>query len=124
MTFKPRYSHEEVERMISEGDLSLTEVYRLRHQHPLNRLTHIVGIPAIGASVVYPVYVWFSSGVLAWKECLILGFIGWGLQFLGHAIEGNRPAFFKDPRHFLIGPQYFFVKPFNWAWRKLKGDPQ
>lgn len=107
--------------MIATGDLSLLEVYRLKHQHPLNQLTHIIGIPTIGASVIYPIYVWFSSGVLAWKACLILGVIGWGLQFLGHAIEGNRPAFFQDPRHFIAGPLYFVYKPFYWLYKRLLG---
>jgi uncharacterized membrane protein YGL010W len=29
---------------------------------------------------------------------------GWVLQFVGHAIEGNQPAFFQNPIYFLIGP--------------------
>ena len=30
--------------------------------------------------------------------------VGWILQFVGHAIEGNQPAFFKNPVYLLIGP--------------------
>ena len=111
MPFVPKYSHEEVERMIATGGLSALEVYRLKHQHPLNRLTHFVGIPTIAASIVFPLFAWFAWGVVAWKELIILSAIGWGLQLLGHAIEGNQPAFFQVPRHLIIGPLYFLRLP-------------
>lgn len=29
---------------------------------------------------------------------------GWGLQFIGHAIEGKKPAFLKDLQFLLVGP--------------------
>jgi uncharacterized membrane protein YGL010W len=29
---------------------------------------------------------------------------GWIFQFVGHAIEGNQPAFFKNPVYLLVGP--------------------
>lgn len=121
MPFVPRYSNEEVDRMVSNDDLGPLEVYRLRHQHPLNQLTHIIGIPTVGASFAYPIIAWLSWGVVAWREFLILSTVGWGLQFLGHAIEGNRPAFFNDPRHFLIGPVYFACKPFCWIYKRVSG---
>jgi len=93
MPFIPKYSHEEVEHMIAGGGLSAFEVYRLKHQHPLNRLTHVIGIPTIVASIAVPLFAWFAWRVLAWKEWMILSVVGWGLQLLGHAIEGNQPAF-------------------------------
>ena len=71
MPFVPKYSHEEVERMIATGGLSALEVYRLKHQHPLNRLTHFVGIPTIAASIVFPLFAWFAWGVVAWKQLII-----------------------------------------------------
>src|SRR3989442_8490966 len=39
-----------------------------------------------------------------WRWALALFVIGWVLQFVGHAIEGNRPAFFQNPVYFLVGP--------------------
>jgi uncharacterized membrane protein YGL010W len=42
---------------------------------------------------------------------MILSVAGWGFQFLGHAIEGNQPAFFRDPRHLIIGPLFFLRLP-------------
>lgn len=113
MPFVPKYSHEEVERMVAGDGLSAFDVYRLKHQHPLNRLTHVIGIPTIVVSIAFPLFAWFAWGVLAWKEWLILNAVGWGLQFLGHAIEGNQPAFFRDPRHLIVGPLYFLRLPLS-----------
>ncbi len=98
--------------MIAGGGLGAFEVYRLKHQHPLNRLTHVIGIPLIVVSFAFPLFAWFAWGVLAWKEWLILSAAGCGLQFLGHAIEGNQPAFFRDPRYLIVGPLYFLRLPF------------
>ena len=112
MPFVPKYSKKEVERMIAAGGLSAFDVYRLKHQHPLNRLTHFFGIPIIAASILFPLYAWFAWGVVAWKELIALSGVGWSLQFLGHAIEGNQPAFFHDPRHLIVGPLYFIRLPF------------
>src|SRR5688572_27129898 len=39
-----------------------------------------------------------------WRWALVLFIVGWILQFVGHAIEGNQPAFFRNPVYLLIGP--------------------
>jgi uncharacterized membrane protein YGL010W len=39
-----------------------------------------------------------------WLTCLLIFAIGWVGQFIGHAIEGKRPSFFKDLQFLLIGP--------------------
>jgi hypothetical protein len=70
--------------------------YKAKHQHPLNRLTHSIGIPMIVVSL--PLF-FFS-----WKWALALFIVGWILQFVGHAIEGNQPAFFRNPIYLLVGP--------------------
>jgi uncharacterized membrane protein YGL010W len=75
---------------------SLVENYKAKHQHPLNRLAHSIGIPLIVVSL--PLF-FFS-----WRWALGLFVVGWLFQFLGHAIEGNQPAFFSNPRYLLIGP--------------------
>jgi uncharacterized membrane protein YGL010W len=72
------------------------EEYKAKHRHPLNRLTHSFGIPMIVLSL--PV-VFFS-----WRWALLLFVVGWILQFVGHAIEGNQPAFFRNPLYLLVGP--------------------
>src|SRR6185369_1824815 len=70
--------------------------YKAKHQHPLNRLTHSVGIPMIVVSL--PLF-FFN-----WRWALTLFIFGWILQFVGHAIEGNQPAFFQNPFYLLVGP--------------------
>jgi uncharacterized membrane protein YGL010W len=75
---------------------SFIDNYKAKHRHPLNRLTHSIGIPMIVISL--PLF-FFN-----WRWALALFIIGWILQFVGHAIEGNRPAFFKNPFYLLVGP--------------------
>ena len=75
---------------------SFIESYKAKHQHPLNRLTHSVGIPMIVVSL--PLFFW------DWRWALALFVVGWVLQFVGHAIEGNMPAFFRNPVYLLVGP--------------------
>ncbi len=75
---------------------SFMEDYKAKHRHPLNRLTHSIGIPMIVVSL--PLF-FFS-----WRWALALFVVGWILQFVGHWIEGNQPAFFRNPVFLLIGP--------------------
>jgi len=75
---------------------SFMEDYKAKHQHPLNRLTHSIGIPLIVVSL--PLF-FFN-----WRWALALFVIGWVFQFIGHAIEGNQPAFFRHPVYLIIGP--------------------
>jgi len=70
--------------------------YKAKHQHPLNRLTHSIGIPMIVVSL--PLF------LFNWRLALFLFVVGWILQFVGHAIEGNQPAFFRNPVYLLVGP--------------------
>jgi uncharacterized membrane protein YGL010W len=75
---------------------SFIENYRSKHRHPLNKLTHTVGIPLIVISL--PLF------LLNWRWALALFVVGWILQFVGHAVEGNQPAFFRNPVYLLVGP--------------------
>jgi uncharacterized membrane protein YGL010W len=36
--------------------------------------------------------------------------VGWGLQFLGHAIEGKPPEFLSDWRFLLVGSRWWVAK--------------
>ena len=73
--------------------------YKAKHLHPLNRLLHTIGIPMI--TVSWPLF-FFN-----WRWALALFIVGWICQFVGHAIEGNQPAFFKNPIYLLVGPWWF-----------------
>lgn len=75
---------------------SFVESYKAKHQHPLNKLAHSIGIPMIVISI--PLF-FFN-----WHWALALFVVGWVFQFVGHLIEGNRPAFFKNPFYLLVGP--------------------
>jgi len=75
---------------------SLEQNYKSKHTHPLNRLSHSIGIPLIVISL--PLF-FFN-----WRWALGCFVVGWILQFVGHAIEGNQPAFFKNPIYLLVVP--------------------
>ncbi len=75
---------------------SFIENYKAKHQHPLNRLSHSIGIPLIVVSLPLVAF--------SWRWALLLFVVGWILQFVGHAIEGNQPAFFRNPIYLLVGP--------------------
>ena len=70
--------------------------YKSKHQHPLNRLCHAIGIPMIVLSLP-----WFFFN---WRWALAIFVAGWIFQFVGHLIEGNQPAFFRNPIYLLVGP--------------------
>ncbi len=82
----------------------LVENYKESHQHPLNHLTHAIGIPMIIVSLIL---VFFH-----WKWALGLFVLGWIFQFIGHAIEGTKPAFFKNPAYLIVGPIWWVKKIF------------
>ena len=73
-------------------------LYLAEHRHPGNRATHFVGIPIIVLSV--PV----AWALGSWLLLGIAQALGWFLQLLGHRLEGNRPAFLRNPASFLMGP--------------------
>jgi hypothetical protein len=75
---------------------SFVETYKAKHRHPLNRLMHSIGIPMI--VVALP---WF---ILNWRWARALFITGWVFQFIGHLVEGNQPAFFRNPLYLLVGP--------------------
>lgn len=81
---------------------SFIEEYKAKHQHPINKLTHSIGIPMIVVSLVV---VFFN-----WKVGVGLFVVGWIFQFVGHAFEGNMPAFFSNPVFLLVGVQWFLKK--------------
>jgi uncharacterized membrane protein YGL010W len=60
---------------------------------------------AIGLLALLGVVSWLDT--LAWPlwvTCLVVFVVAWIGQFIGHAIEGKRPSFFKDVQFLLIGP--------------------
>ena len=58
-----------------------------RHQHPISFALHMVGIPMTIAALIPLLLDITSFGMWVWAALLFL--VGYALQFLGHAIEGN-----------------------------------
>ena len=79
--------------------------YLYEHQHPLNRLSHMIGVPII-----------VGTGVLSLATLnlpLFVGgqVVGWTIQVIGHRIEGNRPVLVKHPvRALVLGPLFVLVE--------------
>jgi uncharacterized membrane protein YGL010W len=44
-----------------------------------------------------------------WLTSLVIFMLAWIGQFIGHAIEGKRPSFFKDVQFLLIGPLWLLA---------------
>lgn len=78
--------------------------YLHEHRHPLNRVTHMFGVPLL-----------LVTGVIGlWQQNwpLFIGgqVVGWAFQLAGHRIEGNRPALLKRPISFVMGPLMVLVE--------------
>lgn len=59
----------------------------LRHQNATNYRLHIIGIP-MTVLALCPL-IWDFTSLWMWVLAAVLFLTGYGLQFLGHAIEGN-----------------------------------
>jgi len=44
-----------------------------------------------------------------WMACALMFLLAWIGQFVGHAIEGRRPSFFKDVQFLMIGPLWLLA---------------
>ena len=82
--------------------------YAMSHQHPFNRMCHMLGIPMIALSFPLFVAAFFVSGL--WIAALALFVIGWVFQFVGHAVEGKPPEFLKDWRFLFVGARWWLAK--------------
>ena len=48
-----------------------------------------------------------------WLTSLTIFVVAWVGQFIGHAIEGRRPSFFKDVQFLLIGPLWLLAAAYR-----------
>jgi uncharacterized membrane protein YGL010W len=48
-----------------------------------------------------------------WLTSLTIFVVAWVGQFIGHAIEGKRPSFFKDVQFLLIGPLWLLAAAYR-----------
>ena len=84
------------------------QAYAQSHQHPVNRACHTIGIPLVTLSVLVLLGALAAPGL--WRAGLLLFGVGWCFQFLGHAVVGKPPEFFKDWRFLLVGLRWWIAK--------------
>ena len=82
--------------------------YSESHEHPVNKLTHKIGIPMIALSAPLFLAAIFVEGF--WIVPVVLFVVGWIFQFVGHAFERKAPEFFKDWRFLLVGVRWWLKK--------------
>jgi uncharacterized membrane protein YGL010W len=83
--------------------------YAAEHTQLGTRLTHMIGIPMIVASLPLLPLAPPVGGAL------FVG--GWIFQFIGHYLfEKNQPAFVADPFYLLVGPIWVAIE-----WAQLLG---
>jgi len=85
--------------------------YDHEHTSIWNKLLHGVGIPMIFVGLILLVLMKWM-----WGAGFFIG--GWMLLFLGHRIEGNRPAFFQGAVYLLVGPIWVAKE----VWTFLRGE--
>ena len=86
-------------------------IYQKEHTTLGNKLTHMVGIPMIVASIPTMAVAPLVGGTMFAT--------GWALQFVGHYVfEKNEPAFYGDAYYLLVGPAWVAAE-----WLELLGLP-
>ena len=78
------------------GNMGLYSHYDGAHNHPVNRALHMIAIPVGFSSLIV---VWWH-----WMVALLLIPTAFALAWLGHLIEGNKPAFLTNPAHVFVAP--------------------
>ena len=85
--------------------MGLYSHYDSAHNHPVNRALHMIAIPVGFSSLIV---IWWH-----WIVALLLIPAAFSLAWLGHLIEGNKPAFLTNPTHVFVAPL--------WMTRKVLG---
>lgn len=83
--------------------------YDHAHNHPVNRALHMLAIPT-GFSSLF--VVWFHPII-----AVLLIPLAFAMAWVGHFIEGNKPAFLTNPAHVLVAPVWMFRKIFGMGAR-------
>ena len=74
-----------------------------------------LGMVAVSA-VMLSIIVWMDGlSTPLWILCAGIFVIAWIGQFVGHAIEGAKPSFFKDMQFLMIGPLWLM----SFVYRRL-----
>jgi len=73
---------------------------------------------AVGILLAFVVLLGITAGLAQlpwplWLTSLAIFVVAWIGQFIGHAIEGKRPSFFKDLQFLLIGPLWLLAAAYR-----------
>jgi uncharacterized membrane protein YGL010W len=72
-----------------------------RHRNPKSFVLHLLGIPCtILGVLLLPIYT-IQMSITLFVVALAIFLGGFGLQFLGHALEGTEPGEIKALRHWM-----------------------
>jgi hypothetical protein len=94
------------ESQFSPGvSMGLYSHYDGAHNHPVNRALHMIAIPVGFSSLIV---VWWH-----WVIALLLIPTAFALAWLGHLIEGNKPAFLTNPVHVFVAPLWLARRIFS-----------
>ena len=104
-TVVPTGSRRPILRVLSKAVHNWME----RHQHPFNFAIHLIGIPVAVAAI--PVFF-----LLPWYWGVAALFIGYALQFVGHAVEGNDVGEWAAIKR-MLGLPYVGIAP-RWQQRE------
>lgn len=96
--------------------MSLYSHYDGAHNHPVNRALHMIAIPVGFSSIIV---IWFH-----WIIGLLLIPTAFALAWLGHLIEGNKPAFMTNPAHVFVAPVWLVKKIFGRGEKSQTASPR
>jgi len=65
--------------------------------------------------LLWLVYLLDQLPVPLWMSCVTLFVLAWIGQFVGHAVEGKRPSFYKDLQFLMIGPLWLLAQVYKRA---------
>lgn len=77
-------------------------------------LSLMLGMAIISAAMIGSFWVYDLQNLPPlWMTALITFVFAWIVQFIGHKIEGAKPAFFEDVQFLLIGPLWILVRVYK-----------
>lgn len=86
--------------------MGLYSHYDNSHTHPVNRALHMIAIPVGFSSLVW---FWFHR----WTIGVLVIPAAFALAWVGHLIEGNKPAFLTNPVHVFVAPVWLARRIFG-----------
>ncbi|MEI8025194.1 MAG: Mpo1-like protein [Pseudomonadota bacterium] len=94
-------------RLLSGGNLQI--LFMLIWYGILDRRLPRVMAPLLFGAAALVTYLDRHNSELLWPLSMGVFVIAWIFQFIGHRIEGNRPALFSGLKYLLVGPMWVMI---------------